>query len=118
MDVPWIKAASIGAVAGFLSGLLGIGGGVIIVPALVLWLHIDQFRAAATSVATIFVTASAALVTFGINDSVDWGTAAIVLVGSAAGAWLGARFLDRIPEWWLAGTFSLVMAVAAVRMWF
>ena len=117
MDIPWFKAALVGAVAGFLSGLLGIGGGVIIVPSLVLWLRMDPKRSAASSVATITVTAAAALVTFGVGDSVDWTAAAIVFVGSATGAVLGARYLDRIPDWTLAATFSVVMAIGAVRMW-
>lgn len=117
MEIPWFKAALVGLVGGFLSGLLGIGGGVVIVPALVLWLRIDQFRAAATSVTAIVATATAALATFGIGDSVDWGTAAIVFAGSAVGAWFGAKYLERIPEWSLAGVFSVVMAIAAVRMW-
>ncbi len=118
MEIPWFKAVIIGVVAGFLSGLLGIGGGVVIVPAFVLWLRIDQFRAAATSVATIVVTASAALVTFGIGGAVDWRAALIIFVGSATGAVLGARYLERIPEWSLAAVFSVVMTVGAVRMWF
>lgn len=108
--------AVIGAVAGFLSGLLGIGGGVIIVPTLVLWLRLDQKRSAAASVATIAATATAALITFGVGDAVDWGAAAIVFIGSATGAVVGSRYLERIPEWTLAATFSVVMAMAAVRM--
>ena len=56
----WPRALAIGVVAGFASGLLGIGGGVIVVPGLVLLLQMDQYRAAATSVATIVVSASAA----------------------------------------------------------
>lgn len=118
MEIPWFKAVIIGVIAGFLSGLLGIGGGVIIVPAFVLWLKIDQFRASATSVATIVITASAALVTFGVGGAVDWRAASIIFIGSAAGALLGARYLERIPEWSLATAFSVVMTVAAVRMWF
>jgi len=118
MEIPWFKAVIIGVVAGFLSGLLGIGGGVIIVPAFVLWLTIDQFRAAATSVATIVITASAALATFGVGGAVDWGAGAVIFVGSATGALLGARYLDRIPEWSLAAIFSVVMTIGAVRMWF
>ena len=113
----WPRALAIGVVAGFASGLLGIGGGVIVVPGLVLLLHMDQYRAAATSVATIVVSASAALIAFGANGSVDWVTAGIVFVGSATGAWLGAHYLDRIPEHLLAGVFSVVLLISAVRMW-
>jgi uncharacterized membrane protein YfcA len=120
MESNWVFAALIGIVAGFVSGLFGIGGGVIIVPAFVLLMGLDQYRAAATSVATIVVTASAALVTFGVtasgDDQINWTAAVIVFSGSAVGAVIGARYLERVPEYALAGVFSLVMAVAAVRM--
>ena len=105
-----------GIVAGFLSGLLGIGGGVIVVPGLVLLVGLDQHSAAATSVATIVLTASAALLAFGTDSSVAWSTAMVVFAGAAAGAWAGAHYMSRIPEHMLAGVFSLVLAVASVRM--
>jgi uncharacterized protein len=117
MGTALMKAVAIGAVAGFLSGLLGIGGGVIVVPGLVLLLGLDQYAASATSAATIVLSASAAVIAFGAKGSVDWGVAAIILIGSATGAWIGAKYLERIPEYLLAGVFSLVMVVAAVRMW-
>ncbi|MCL1599248.1 MAG: TSUP family transporter [Actinomycetia bacterium] len=118
MGFSWPKAAAVGIVAGFLSGLLGIGGGVIVVPGLVLLLGLDQYSAAATSVATIVLTAAAGLVAFGVNGSVDWGTALIVFIGAATGAWAGAHYMNKIPEHVLAGVFTLVMAVASVRMFF
>lgn len=113
----WLKALAVGVVAGFASGLLGIGGGVIVVPGLVLLLGMDQYRASATSVATIVMSASAAAVAFATKGSIDWATAAIIFVGSATGAWLGAKYLDRVPEYLLASVFSVVMVIAAVRMW-
>jgi uncharacterized membrane protein YfcA len=112
-----LKALLIGAVAGFASGLLGIGGGVIVVPGLVLLLHLDQYSASGTSAATIVLSASAAVIAFGTNGSVDWGTAAIIFIGSAVGAWTGAHYLARVPEHLLAGVFSVVMIIAAIRMW-
>lgn len=118
MESPWLKAALVGAVAGFLSGLLGIGGGVIVVPGLVLLVGLNQYSAAATSVATIVGSSAAALYAFSGNGSVDWSTAAIVFAGAAIGAWAGARWMDKVPEHWLAGTFASVLAIAAIRMWF
>lgn len=116
MTFSWPKAALVGIIAGFLSGLLGIGGGVIVVPGLVLLVGLDQHSAAATSVATIVFTASAALLAFGTGGSVDWLTAAIVFGGAAAGAWAGAHYMDKIPEYALAGVFTLVLAGSSVRM--
>jgi len=114
MGFSWLKAA----VAGFLSGLLGIGGGVIVVPGLVLLVGLNQYAAAATSVTTIVLTASAALVAFSIGGDVDWNTAAIVFAGSATGAWAGAKYIDRIPEQVLAGAFTVMLAASALRMAF
>lgn len=105
-----------GVVAGTVSGLLGIGGGVIVVPGLVLLVGLNQYMAAATSVATITLSASAALAAFAYTGSVDWLTAMIIFVGAAVGAIVGARFLERVPEHILAAMFSAVMFLAAVRM--
>ena len=118
MGFPWLKAALIGLVVGSLSGLLGIGGGAIIVPGLVLLIGLDRYSAAGTSVAVIVLTASAALVTFAIAGNVDWQIAAVVFSGSAIGAWAGARFISRVPEHVLAGVFTMVLTVSAARMIF
>ncbi len=118
MDFPWIKAALVGVVAGFLSGLLGLGGGVIVVPGLIFLVGLNQYSAAATSMATIVVSAAAALLAFSGGGGVDWSTAGIVFIGAAAGAWAGARWIYKVPEHALAGTLAILMAVAAVRMWF
>jgi uncharacterized membrane protein YfcA len=115
----WLtKSTLLGAAAGYLSGLLGIGGGVLKVPGFVLLLKYDHYRAAATSVATIVLSAAAALYTFSGDGNVQWSSAGFVFIGAAIGAWFGARYMDRIPEHILAGTFSVVMAIAAIRMWF
>ena len=112
----WAKAIAIGLASGFAAGLLGIGGGVIKVPGLVLILGMSQYMAAGTSVATNLLSAATAVVAFGSEGAVDWVTAAIVFAGGAAGAWLGAHYLERVPEHLLAGVFSAVMVIAAVRM--
>ncbi len=117
MGFSWVKALLVGVIAGFASGLLGIGGGVIVVPGLVLLVGLSQYSAAATSVVTIVMSATAAVIAFGINGNVDWLVAVVVFIGSGTGAWLGAKYQNRIPEHVLAGVFSLVLFVSAVRMW-
>ncbi len=106
----------IGLVAGLVSGLFGVGGGVIVVPALVLLLGFSQHRASGTSSATIMASSAAALVAFALDGSVDWGAAALVFSGAAVGAWAGARFLHRIPEVWLMRVFTVVMILSAIRL--
>ena len=112
------KAIALGALAGLVAGLFGVGGGVIVVPGLVLWLTLTQRQASGTSTATIVMSSAAAVVAFGISGSVDWRAAGLILIGSIAGAWGGAWIADRINERALAIAFAIVLAIAGVRMVF
>jgi len=111
-----VRIFTLGVVAGVVSGLFGVGGGVVVVPGLVLWMGLDQRSAAATSLATITVTAAAAVVLFGRADSVDWPAAGYLLIGSAVGAWFAARHLDRVPRNWLSWLFAALLIGAAARL--
>ncbi len=110
------KAAFIGGVAGIVAGLFGVGGGIIVVPGLVLWLAVNQRQASGTSIATIVASSSAALVAFGISGSVDWGAALLVFTGAAFGAVIGARAATLLPERMLSAAFAAVLVVAGIRM--
>ncbi len=112
-----IRAVVLGLVAGFVSGMFGVGGGVIMVPGLVLWMSLDQRTASGTSTATIVASSAAAALLFGAEGAVDWGAAAWIFVGAGVGAGIGARNLARIPERWLTGVFTATMVVAAVRLY-
>jgi uncharacterized membrane protein YfcA len=112
----FFRAVTLGAVAGIVAGLFGVGGGVIVVPGLVLWLATTQREASGTSSATIVASSAAAVISFGISGSVDWRAAGLILVGSVVGAWIGAWVAGRVDERPLAITFALVLAVAGVRM--
>ncbi len=109
-------AAPIGLAAGLVSGLFGVGGGVIVVPGLVLALGFGQHRASGTSMATIVAASVAALVVFARNGEVDWAAAALLGAGAACGAWLGAQYIDRVSEAALRRTFAAVLVLAAVRL--
>lgn len=113
-----VIAALIGLAAGVVSGLFGVGGGVIVVPSLVLILGFAQRHASGTSTATIVASSSAALVAFVLEGEVDWGAAALVFAGSGFGAWAGARYLSKVPERGLGIAFATVMVVAAARLAF
>ena len=111
------RAAGIGLAAGLTGGLFGVGGGIIIVPGLVLWFGFDQHRAHGTSVAAIAVIAVAALIPFAVQGEVDWPAALALTVGASVGAAFGARAMAHISPVWLARAFFVVLVVAAVRMW-
>ncbi|MCH7844734.1 MAG: sulfite exporter TauE/SafE family protein [Acidobacteria bacterium] len=116
MNTTHAKAAFIGGAAGIMAGLFGVGGGIIVVPGLVLWLAVNQRQASGTSIATIVASSSAALVAFGISGSVDWGAALLVFTGAAVGAVIGARAATLLGERTLSAAFAVVLLIAGIRM--
>jgi uncharacterized membrane protein YfcA len=109
------RAIGLGLAAGFLGGMFGVGGGVVMVPGLVLLLSFDQHRAHATSIATIVAVATAGAIPFALEGEVAWDHGVFLMVGSLVGAYVGARFVARIPAVWLARAFVALSMVAAVR---
>ena len=73
-----LKLLAIGLVAGFFGAIFGVGGGIVIVPLLVLLFAFDQRRAAATSLAAILVSSVAGAITYGFHGEVKVGAAALV----------------------------------------
>lgn len=112
------RAIALGLLAGTLAGLLGIGGGLVIIPGLVLWIGISQHEASGTSLAAVVATAGSALISFGLEGAVNWRAAALIAIGALAGVSIGAHILHRIPAKVLARAFSVVVIIAAVRMVF
>lgn len=110
------RGAALGLAAGIIGGLFGVGGGLLIVPGLVLWLHLQQRHANATSLATVIATSAAGMTRFAIDGAVEFDTAAILFVGSAFGAAAGARMAGRIPNYWLARGFVLLLIVSIIRL--
>ncbi|MBI5157927.1 MAG: sulfite exporter TauE/SafE family protein [Acidimicrobiia bacterium] len=109
--------AALGFGAGIIGGLFGVGGGVVMVPALVLLLGFEQHRAHATSLAAIVASATSAGIPFMLDGEVAWGTAGFLLIGSTVGAALGARHIVRISPVWLARGFVVIALFAAVDLW-
>ena len=91
-----MKLALIGLVAGFMSALLGVGGGLMVVPLLLLLLAFTPHVATATSLAAIGITALAGTITFAIAGEVDPAHALLVGLPAAAGATLGATLQQRV----------------------
>jgi uncharacterized protein len=111
-----VGGAVVGAIAGMLSGLFGVGGGVFIVPGLVFVLHMAQRLAHGTSLAAVIPIASAALVGYILGGAVDWGAALFLTVGSLAGVLVGTHGLRRLPETALRYAFGLMLLAVAVRL--
>jgi uncharacterized membrane protein YfcA len=107
---------AVGLAAGFLSGLFGVGGGILIVPGLVLVLKMDQRLAHGTSLAAVLPISVASLLTYWNHGNVDWPVAAFVAAGAVVGAVVGTHLLHVIPHRVLGFTFAAVLIVSAVRL--
>ena len=110
------RLAGIGAAGGALSGLLGVGGGVVMVPLLVLWAGFKQRDAHAMSLGAIIPISLASVVTYGVAGKVRVVDAAALAAGSVLGARAGASLLARISERPLKLVFGLFLAGVAVLM--
>jgi len=111
----WVSAA-IGVAAGLLSGLFGVGGGIIIVPGLVLFGGMEQRRAHATSLAAIVPIALGGVVGYAIEDGVDWAAAGLLTAGALAGTVVGTRFLRAIPQPTLRVIFAIFLLGSAALL--
>ena len=107
---------AVGAGAGILSGLFGVGGGIVLVPAMVLLLGVAQRRAQATSLAAIVPIATVGALVFGGAASVDLAAAALLIVGALLGVRVGGAVLPRIGDERLRLIFGLLLAGVAVAM--
>lgn len=109
-----LELAAIGAAAGLFSGLFGVGGGVLIVPLLVLWLGVGERPATGTSLAAIAVIAVAATLVHGAFGNVHVDEGALIGVPAVAGVLLGTELQRRLPTRAIALLFAaLLLAVAA-----
>jgi uncharacterized membrane protein YfcA len=107
---------AIGLVAGVVSALCGIGGGVIVVPAL-LWLKgFDPRLAVGTSLAYILPTALAGVLKKMPAAQVDWEVALIAGAGGIVGAVLGDVLLQQLPVPWVKRIFAVLLAAMSAKL--
>ncbi len=106
----------IGLAAGVFSALFGVGGGIVIVPLLVLYAGLDQRSAAGTSLAAIGVTALAGTITYALHGEVKPGAAALVGIPAAAGAVAGSWLQQRLQARTLSFAFAALLVAVAVRL--
>jgi uncharacterized membrane protein YfcA len=109
-------AMVIGIMAGLLGGMFGVGGGLIIVPALASVAKMDRRRASGTSLAATLPIAAAALVTYVANGNVDWAVALCLATGAIAGAVVGTHLLSVIPKNVLTIIFVITVLATATRL--
>lgn len=104
----------VGMLVGVLSGMFGIGGGTVIVPALV-WLGLSQRNAAATSMLAIVPTAISGVVSYAAGGNVDWLAAALLFCGMFVGGQIGSWLLSRLPELVLRWIFVAFLVFVVIN---
>jgi uncharacterized membrane protein YfcA len=120
----WVEAAIVGGPGGFLSGLLGIGGGVWAVPVQQFGFNRPLRESIAVSTMLIAFTAPIAAVMQGVlvaqHPSLSvWrglGFAACLAPGAVLGGWIGAGLTHRLPIAWVRATFCVLLGIAGVRL--
>lgn len=108
----------LGLLTGSLSGLLGIGGGIILVPALAHFFKLPITQAVGTSLLIIIPAAVAGSVTHYTEGNLQIKIAVFVMVGAALGGYLGATFVRHVPELLLKRAFALLLLYIALKMFF
>ncbi len=113
----------LGAFAGFFSGLLGIGGGIILVPVLA-WIFLDQgfetekimLMAVATSLATITITSLSSVYTHHRSGAVNWPTVCMLAPGILIGAFVGSKIADGLAADTLKTIFGVYLLIVTLQM--
>ena len=105
-----MRLVAIGLVAGLFSALFGVGGGIILVPLLVLVAGFGERVATAVSLGAIGITALAGTIVYAVLGHVEPGHAALVGLPAAAGAVLGAGLQQRLTTRALTAAFAVLLA--------
>lgn len=113
---PLLPLVAVGAAAGLLSGMFGVGGGILMVPVMALIVGFGQHRAQATSLAAIVPIAAVGAFLFGRADSVDVLAAGLLVAGSLLGVQAGARLMHRLSDQVLTRLFGAFLVVVAGAM--
>jgi uncharacterized protein len=111
-----LRLGAIGTAAGIFSGLFGVGGGVIIVPLLILWRGLEEREAAGTSLAAIAVIAAVATALQGVYGNVDVAAGLLVGVPAVGGVLAGTWLQQRVPVRWISLAFSALLVGVALEL--
>lgn len=109
-----MRLVAIGLAAGVFSAFFGVGGGIIAVPLLILFVGLAERVATATSLLAIAITATAGVVAYALRGEVEVGYAALVGLPAAAGALAGSAWQQRIRASTLAYGFAALLAALGI----
>ena len=106
----------IGILGGFVSGFFGAGGGLIILPAIIRILKIDEYKARGTTLITILIAILVSSVFYTKYNYFDLSLSIKVAIGGIVGGFLGAKLVNKIPKFWLSLMFDIFLIWASINM--
>ncbi|MEZ4875789.1 MAG: sulfite exporter TauE/SafE family protein [Flavobacteriaceae bacterium] len=115
-----ISLVAIGILAGIFSGFMGVGGGVVMIPLMMLFLGYDQHQAQGMSLAVLAVpvTLVAAYTYHTSGYPINWKYALTIAACFVVGGFLGSKLAVRIDQALLKKIFAFVLVIAAVKLFF
>jgi uncharacterized membrane protein YfcA len=111
-----LRLAAIGLAAGLLGAILGVGGGIVVVPLLVYLFAFDQRRAAATSMGAIAITATVAAISYAIQGHQHPAEAALLGLPAVVGVIGGTALQQRVPLRMLQLLFAVLVLLVGIRL--
>lgn len=107
----------IGLLAGIFSGFMGVGGGVIMIPLMILLLGFNQHEAQGTSLAVLAIPVTfLAAYNYYSEGHVNWKYALIIAIAFVIGGYFGSKFAVKIDQSMLKKIFGVVLVLAAIKL--
>ena len=110
------KKIMIGVSAGIVSGLFSTGGGMIVVPALMYWLNMDDRKARGTSIFCVLPMVITSGIFYYKNNYINWNVSFLCAIGGMIGGYIGAKLLKKIPTQYLKIAFTIFLLYASYKM--
>lgn len=111
-----ISLLIIGLIAGVMSSMFGVGGGIILVPILILLAKLDPHHAIGTSLVVIVPTVLVGAYTHYHLENVNIPLAVVIAIGAVVGASIGAHFAELLSPLYLKKLFGIILFIVAVKM--
>ena len=111
-----VKKIIIGILAGIISGLFSTGGGMILVPAFIHMLELEDTKARGTSVFCILPMVLTSSIFYYKGNYIDWKIALLCAIGGAVGGYIGAKLLKKLPEKTLKIAFTIFLIYVSFKM--
>lgn len=111
-----IKKIMIGMLAGFISGLFSTGGGMILVPAFIYLLKVEDTKARGTSLCCILPMVLTSSIFYYKGNYINWKIAVLCAIGGSIGGYIGAKLLKKVPKKILKIVFTIFLVYVSYKM--